>query len=77
VAQATLAAVSELLGQQATIESVTIIPSGSKFIVLTVVSIMTPRVGEQDLTGSALIRGDETDAVARSVLDALNRRISG
>lgn len=77
VAQATLAAVSELLGQQATIESVTIIPSGSKSIVLTVVSIMTPRVGEQDLTGSALIRGDEADAVARSVLDALNRRISG
>ena len=34
---------------------------------------MVPRSGEQLLTGSALVRGDEADAVARSVLDALNR----
>ena len=77
IAQATLRAVTELLGQQADIESVMIVPSAMKSIVLTVVSVLTPRIGEQSLTGSALVRGDEADAVARSVLDALNRRISG
>jgi hypothetical protein len=29
------------------------------------------------LTGSALVRNDEADAVARAVLDALNRRLAG
>jgi hypothetical protein len=36
-----------------------------------------PRVGELVLTGSALVRNDEADAVARAVLDALNRRLAG
>ena len=36
-----------------------------------------PALGEQLLTGSALVRGDESDAVARPVLDALNRRLAG
>jgi hypothetical protein len=29
------------------------------------------------VTGSALVRGDESEALARSVLDALNRRLAG
>jgi len=39
--------------------------------------VQVPRTGEQVLSGSAVVRGDEADAVARSVLDALNRRLIG
>jgi hypothetical protein len=77
VAQATLAAVSDLLGQAAEIESAQLIAAGSRSVAVTVLTIQTPRIGEQVMSGSALVRGDDADAVARSVLDALNRRISG
>jgi hypothetical protein len=35
----------------------------------------TPR-GELTVSGSAVVRGSEADAVARSVLDALNRTLA-
>jgi hypothetical protein len=77
VAQATLAAVSDLLGQAAEIESAHLVAAGSRLVAVTVLTVQTPRIGEQVMSGSAVVRGDEADAVARSVLDALNRRISG
>jgi hypothetical protein len=77
VAQATLAAVSDLLGQAAEIESAHLVAAGSRSVAVTVLTVQTPRIGEQVMSGSAVVRGDEADAVARSVLDALNRRISG
>ena len=52
-------------------------PAGAREVALTVLSVSVPRLGEQLLTGSALVRGDESEAVARSVLDALNRRLTG
>jgi len=77
IAQATLAALADLLGQATEIESVTLVGTGHRTVALTVLTVQTPRIGEQVVTGSAMVRGDEADAVARSVLDALNRRLSG
>jgi hypothetical protein len=39
--------------------------------------VQIPKLGEQILCGSALVRGDAEDAVSRSVLAAVNRRLSG
>jgi hypothetical protein len=77
VAQATLRALDELLGSSADVESAQVVSAGNREIALTVLMITVPRLGEQLLTGSALVRGDESEAVARSVLDALNRRLVG
>lgn len=77
VAQATLKALEELLGSTADVESSQIVMAGHREAALTVLTVTVPRLGEQLLTGSALVRGDESEAVARSVLDALNRRLVG
>jgi hypothetical protein len=77
VALATLEAVSELLGQPCEIESSIIVPTGSREVALSVLTVVVPRTGEQVLTGAAVVRGDEADAVVRSVLAALNRQLAG
>ena len=77
VAIATLDAVAELLGQACEVESSTVVPTGSREVALTVLTMALPRIGEQVLTGSAAVRGDDADAVARSVLAALNRQLTG
>ena len=77
VAVATLDAVSELLGQPCQVESALILPIGGRDVAVTVLTMMIPRSGEQVLTGSAVVRGDEADAVARSVLAGLNRQLTG
>jgi hypothetical protein len=77
VAVATLDAVAELLGQPCEVESSTIVATGTREIALTVLTMVVPRTGEQVLTGCAAVRGDEADAVARSVLAALNRQLAG
>lgn len=77
VARATLEAVRELLGNPAEVEHAAIAAVGSHRVAVCVVAVVIPRVGEQLLTGSALVRDDEADAVARCVLDALNRRLAG
>ena len=77
VARATLDALGELLGTPADIEHSTVLPVGSRSVAVSVLQIQVPRTGEQVLSGSAVVRGDESDAVARSVLDALNRRLIG
>ncbi|HEX6937123.1 MAG TPA: hypothetical protein VF227_11445 [Actinomycetes bacterium] len=77
VAIATLEAVSELLGQPCEVESSAIVATGSREIALSVLTIMIPRTGEQVLTGAAVVRGDDADGVARSVLAALNRQLAG
>ena len=77
VAAATLDAVSELLGQPCEVESAAIVATGTREIALSVLTIMVPRTGEQVLTGAAVVRGDEADAVVRSVLAALNRQLTG
>jgi hypothetical protein len=77
VAIATLDAVAELLGQPCEVESAAIVATGTREVALTVLTLTVPRTGEQVLTGSAVVRGDEADAVARSVLAALNRQLTG
>ncbi|MGH8892823.1 MAG: hypothetical protein ACRDWY_05885 [Actinomycetes bacterium] len=77
VALATLDAVDELLGQPCEVESATIVATGVREVALSVLTVMVPRTGEQVLTGAAVVRGDEADAVARSVLAALNRQLAG
>jgi hypothetical protein len=77
VAIATLDALDDLLGQTCEVESASVVSTGSREIALSVLTLMVPRTGEQVLTGCALVRGDEADAVARSVLAALNRQLTG
>jgi hypothetical protein len=77
VARATLDALGELLGLPAEVEFATVLPMGSREMAACLIDIAVPRIGELALTGSALVRNDETDAVARAVLDALNRRLAG
>lgn len=77
VAIATLDAVAELLGQPCEVESAAIVATGAREVALTVLTMTLPRTGEQVLTGCAAVRGDDADAVARSVLAALNRQLAG
>ena len=77
VAAATLDAVGDLLGQSCEVESALIVHTESRDVALSVLTLSVPRLGEQVLTGSAAVRGDDADAVARSVLDALNRHLTG
>jgi hypothetical protein len=77
VAVATLAALEDLLGQPCEVESAAIVAAGGREVALSVLTLMLPRTGEQVLTGAALVRGDDADAVARSVLAALNRHLTG
>ena len=77
VALATLDALAELLGQPCEVESSSIVATGSREVAMTVLTMTVPRTGEQVLTGCAVVRGDEADAVARSVLAALNRQLTG
>jgi hypothetical protein len=77
VAIATLDALDDLLGQTCEVESASVVSTGTREVALSVLTLMVPRSGEQVLTGCALVRGDEADAVARSVLAALNRQLTG
>ena len=77
VAIATLDALGDLLGQTCEVESASVVSTGTRELAVSVLTLMVPRTGEQVLTGCALVRGDEADAVARSVLSALNRQLTG
>jgi hypothetical protein len=76
IARATLDAVSELLGIPADVEHAGIVDCGHRRVAVCVIQVVVPRLGDQSVTGSALVRGDETDALARAVLNALNRRLA-
>jgi len=76
VAQATLVALGDLLDTTAEVEDAFVHDTGSRLVALTVLSITVPRLGPQAVAGSAIVRTDEADAVARSVLDAVNRRLT-
>jgi hypothetical protein len=77
VARATLDALRELLGMRCEIEAAQVTDAGAQQVALVVLSLTVPRVGQQLLTGSAVVRADPADAVARSVLAALNRQLTG
>jgi hypothetical protein len=75
VASATISALDELLGLPAAVESASVVDTGTHSVALVVLTLSIPRIGPQSVAGSAVIRGDETDAVARAVLSAVNRRL--
>ncbi|MGH2756357.1 MAG: hypothetical protein ACRDI3_01050 [Actinomycetota bacterium] len=71
VATATLEAVAPLLRYRLELEDVDIVEvGGSK------VAVVLLTKGDDSLVGSAVVKVDEDDAIARSTLDALNRLIS-
>jgi hypothetical protein len=71
VATATLEAVTPLLRHRLELEDVDIVEvGGSK------VAVVLLTKGDDSLVGSAVVKVDEDDAIARSTLDALNRLIS-
>jgi len=75
VASATVSALDELLGVPAGVESAAVVDTGTHTVALVVLTLSIPRIGPQSVAGSAVVRGDETDAVARAVLAAVNRRL--
>lgn len=76
-ARATLEALRPLLdsGQAVELEGTEVTQVHGRMVAITLVHFGTRR-GELTVSGSALVRDSETDAVARSVLDALNRTIA-
>lgn len=75
IASATLGAVGALLGCEATVEQANVVDISGHEVALTILRLEAGDPQEL-LVGSALIRGDIEDATARSVLSALNRRLS-
>lgn len=75
VATATIDAVAELLNASAVeVQTADLLTVGHVQVAVVVLRLATSR-GEQLLTGSALVRKDANDAIARATLDALNRVI--
>ncbi len=75
VALATLDALRPLLPEPVDVQSATIVAIPGRKVALTVVEFPDEPAPYQLLVGSALVRGDVEDALARSVLSALNRRL--
>jgi hypothetical protein len=76
VAVATINALGELLGLPCEVEAAQVVSAGTHQAALVVLSLTVPRVGQQVLSGSAVVRADPTDAIARAVLAALNRQLA-
>lgn len=77
-AQATMAALGqfETAAARADVEAATIVGLGQHSVALTTLVVVVPPY-EEIISGSAVVRaGAEMDAVARSVLDATNRRLA-
>jgi hypothetical protein len=73
VAQATVDAVASVLSADAVeVESATVVNAGAHSVGLVVVRVLTSR-GDHLVSGSAVVRRDPADAIARATLDALNR----
>lgn len=77
IATATLAALTEMLPTDVELESSQVIAIPGRTVALTVVRFPDGSGRQQPLVGSALVRGEVEDALARSVLSALNRRLNG
>jgi hypothetical protein len=76
IARATLASVEPLLDQGAVVdlEAADITQVMGQPVAISLVHVRTGR-GEYTLCGSAIVRDGEANAIARSVLDALNRTL--
>ncbi len=76
IALATLDALRPLLPDAVDLESTQVIAIPGRRIAVSVVEFPDESQAYQVLVGSALVRGDIEDALARSVLSALNRRLN-
>ncbi|MEZ5185544.1 MAG: hypothetical protein R2720_07345 [Candidatus Nanopelagicales bacterium] len=76
IALATLDALRPIVPEGVDIESAQIVAIPGRKVALTVVGFPDDTGQFEALVGSALVRGDTEDALARSVLSALNRRLS-
>jgi len=76
IALATLDALRPLLPETVDVESTQVVAIPGRRIAVTVVEFPDESQAYQVLVGSALVRGDVEDALARSVLSALNRRLN-
>ncbi|HVE64122.1 MAG TPA: hypothetical protein VNB94_10000 [Mycobacteriales bacterium] len=75
IGRATLAAAMQLFPLAAAdLEHAQVSHVGGREVAICVIQLLTAD-GESMLTGSALVRGDQADAVVRAVLDGLNRRL--
>jgi len=75
VASATLSALTPLLDFEVTVDSALIVDATGHDVALSILRTGDDHTGSGLLVGSALVRGDVEDALARSVLSALNRRL--
>ena len=71
IARATLESMRELLTHPVDLESVEVLQAGASEL-----AVVTLRRNESTLVGSAIIRVDHHDAIARATLDALNRQLT-
>lgn len=76
IAAATLLAVAPLLAGECQLDTARVIQVTGRHIALAIVTMEPVAEPATTLVGSALVRGDLEDAIARSVLSALNRRLS-
>jgi len=75
IGEAGLRAVEDIIGDQAlALDAIGAPGIGMRKVIVSVV-VGTGPLGEEIAVGSALSRGDDSEAAVRSVLDALNRRI--
>jgi hypothetical protein len=73
VAQATLAALPGLVGAE--VESAQVVAVPGRKVAMTVLGFPGEQGGYEAFVGSAVVRGEIEDALARSVLDAVTARI--
>ncbi|MFA5891391.1 MAG: hypothetical protein WDA27_10675 [Actinomycetota bacterium] len=75
VARAVVDAVGEFMGDSALdVDFADVVPAGLHSVAVSVLRLATPR-GDQIVSGSAVVRKDAADAIARASLAALNRLV--
>lgn len=76
VARATVAAVEKVMGQASIFDIEDVVLNKSRDInFVNVVTNMITRNEEEILIGTAIVRSDVNEAIAKATLDALNRRV--
>lgn len=77
ISKATVAAVEQIIGQDSIFDVEDIITNNSKdMIFVTVIINMINNFTEDKLLGSAIVRGDINEAIAKATLDAINRKVN-
>lgn len=78
IAEAVLKTVEEIIGQAFMVyPNEVVVKNISDFTIVTVVVTLKVNNFEEVLVGSAVVRNDINESIARATLDAINRRIKG